>query len=70
MGIAIENNCALEIVDGQFYRIIRSNTSARAHELYKSGSDVVAEQIWQTKEFVPIGLLQQDLRFLGKPRLR
>jgi dipeptidase E len=45
VGIALENNCAMEVIDGQFSRIIRSKASARAYRLYKSGGEVVAEQI-------------------------
>ncbi len=45
VGIALENNCAIEFVDGQFYKGIRSKTSARAYKLYKSGGDVVVKQI-------------------------
>ena len=45
IGIALENNCAIEFIDGQFYKIVRSKASARAYRLYKSGGEAVAEQI-------------------------
>jgi dipeptidase E len=45
VGIALENNSAIEFIDGQFYKVVRSKAAARAYKLYKSGSEVVAEQI-------------------------
>jgi dipeptidase E len=58
LGIAIENNCAIEFVDG-LYRVIRSNTYARAYRLYKTGGTVITEQIPQQKHFAPIALLSR-----------
>lgn len=46
-GIALENNCALEFIDGQFYRVIKSKPNARAYRLHKRGGIVAAEQIRQ-----------------------
>ena len=57
MGIAVENNCAVEFVDGRFYRVIRSNSYARAYRVYKNRSQVVSEQIPQRKHFSPVGPL-------------
>ncbi len=54
IGIAIENNCAIEFVDGRFYRVISSKGSARAYKLYKSGGEITAEQIRQEKELAPV----------------
>ena len=45
VGIALENNCAIEFIDGQLYKVVRSKTSARAYRLFKRGEEVVAEQI-------------------------
>jgi dipeptidase E len=53
-GIAIENNCAIEFVDGWFYRVIRSKGNSRAYRVYKNGGDVVAEQIRPQKQLAPI----------------
>jgi dipeptidase E len=50
VGIAIENNCAIEFIDGRFYKIVRSKSYARAYRVYRSGGDVVAEQIRQQKQ--------------------
>lgn len=54
MGIAIENNCAMEWIDGRFFRMIASNRRARAYRVYKSGGQVVAEQIRPDAELAPI----------------
>ena len=45
IGVALENNCAIEFIDGRFYKVIRSKASARAYRLYKSSGEVAAEQI-------------------------
>ena len=47
VGIALENNCAIEFIDGMFYKVIVSNSRARAYRLRKSGRRVLAEQIAQ-----------------------
>jgi hypothetical protein len=57
MGIAIENNCAIEFIDGKFYRVIISKSHSRAYKIFKSGGEVVAEQITQEKKLMPIELL-------------
>jgi len=43
IGIAIENNCAIEFIDGRFHKVIRSKNYSRAYRVYKSGGEVVAE---------------------------
>lgn len=53
MGIAIENNCAIEFVNGRFYRVINSKSRARAYRVYKIGGEVVAQQIPRKKRFAP-----------------
>jgi dipeptidase E len=54
MGIAIENNCAIEFLDGRFYKVITSKSYARAYRVCKSGGKVVAEQICRQKQLAPI----------------
>lgn len=58
MGIAIENNCAIEFIDDRFYRVIRSKDHSRTYRVYKHGGDVVSEQIPQQEQLAPIGLLR------------
>jgi dipeptidase E len=57
IGIAIENNCAIQFVDGRFYKVISSKKQSRAYRVYKSRGEVVARQIRQKKQFAPIEAL-------------
>jgi dipeptidase E len=59
VGIAIENNCAIEFIDGRFYKIVRSKSYARAYRVYKSGGDVVAEQIRPQKQLALVESLHR-----------
>ncbi len=59
VGIAIENNCAIEFIDGRFYKVISSKSYARAYKVYKNGSEVVAEQIERKKQLSPVELLSR-----------
>jgi dipeptidase E len=54
IGIAIENNCAIEFVDGQFYKVISARTHANAYRVRKSRGKVVVEQLPRTKRLMPI----------------
>jgi dipeptidase E len=60
VGIALENNCAIEFIDGQFYRVIQSKPSARAYKVYRTGREVVAEQIRPQKQLAPVELLTAE----------
>ena len=62
IGIAIENNCAIEFIDGRFYKIITSKSYARAYKVYKSGGKVIAEQILQEKQLAPMERLKHRSR--------
>lgn len=57
MGIAIENNCAIEFLDGRFYKVISSKSYARAYRVYKSGGEIVVEQIRRETSRAPISHL-------------
>src|SRR5580658_7366372 len=50
IGLAVENNCAIEFIDGRFYRVITSKDYARAYRLYKDGGQVFTERIRQHKQ--------------------
>ena len=54
IGIAIENNCAIEFIDGRFYKVIRSKSYAGAYKVYKRGGKVVSEQIRPEKQLKPV----------------
>ena len=57
IGIALENNCAIEVLDGKLYRIITSNSYAGAYRVFRRGGRVVAERICQEKRWAPIRML-------------
>ena len=59
IGIAIENNCALEFIDGRFYKVIASKSYARAYRVYKSDGKVVGEQIRRQDKLAPIESLSR-----------
>jgi len=61
LGIAVENNCAIEFIDGRSYRVIRSKPSARAYTLQKSGGKVIAKQIPHDQQLTPIESLTSPL---------
>jgi dipeptidase E len=54
IGIAIENNCAIEFIDDRFYRVICSKDHSRAYTVFKRGGHVVAEQIRQQGQLAAI----------------
>jgi dipeptidase E len=62
IGIAIENNCAIEFIDGRFYKVISSKNYSRAYTVYKSGRKVVARQIRQQKQLAPVEWLVSEQR--------
>lgn len=58
LGIAIDNNCAIEFIDGKFYRVIRSKSCARAYAVYKKGGEVISQQIPQRDGLAPVESLR------------
>jgi dipeptidase E len=62
IGIAIENNCAIEFIDGRFYRVISSRSYAHAYRLHNERGRVVAERIPQEKGLRPIAQLYRGSR--------
>ena len=62
IGIATENNCAIEFIDGRFYRIIRSKRHARAYQVNKHGGEVVAKQIRLQKQLARVESLAHRRR--------
>lgn len=62
IGIAIEDNCAIEFIDGRFFKVISSKSYAHAYKVYKSGSEVIAERIRQGKQLAPIESLHPGRR--------
>jgi dipeptidase E len=62
IGIAIENNFAIEFIDERFYRVISSKDYSRAYRIFKRGGDVVADQIRQQEKLEPIESLKNRPR--------
>lgn len=56
MGIAIDNNCAIEFIDDK-YRVITSNKNAKAFRVFKKNAKVHSERIPEVAELVPISYL-------------
>jgi dipeptidase E len=52
-GIAIDNNCAVQFVDGK-YRVIATKEEANAYKVYKKGTKIVREAIIKHEEFRPV----------------
>ena len=58
MGVAIDNYCALELVDNQF-RVITSRPGPGVYRVFRSRGDIVVEQVQQKQSFTPISTLLQ-----------
>jgi hypothetical protein len=57
IGIALENNCAIEVLNGKFYRIIKSRSYAGAYKVFRRGGRVFAERIREEKQWAPVRTL-------------
>lgn len=53
-GLALENNCAMEFIEGRFYRVIASKPHSRAYKVHKIGGSVIVEQIPKQEQFAPL----------------
>jgi dipeptidase E len=60
-GIAIENNCAIEFINGRSYRVISSKPRGHAYRLFKNHGAVIAKQIPQEARFRPLASLYERL---------
>ncbi len=58
MGIAIDNNCAIEFIDDK-YRVITSKKSAKAFRVFKKHGKIVSKRIEQKNELMPITTLYE-----------
>jgi dipeptidase E len=68
VGIAIENNCAIEFVDGEFYRVLSSRNYSRSYRVFKHRGQVVAERIEQGTNLAPIDTLIRSPQSAKPPR--
>jgi dipeptidase E len=58
VGIAFDNNCAIEFVD-ESYRIISTNDGANAYKVYKNGTKINKEVILRISNFRDINELMK-----------
>lgn len=58
MGIAIDENCAIEFLDDK-YRVITSKKSAKAFRVYKKDGKVISKKIEQKDQLMPIATLYE-----------
>lgn len=58
IGIAIDENCAIEFLDDKF-RVITSKKSAKAFRVYKKNGKVISQEIEQTNRLMPIATLYE-----------
>lgn len=55
LGIAIDNNCAIEFINGKYFKIVASRPGASAYRVYKKKGIVISENIEQKAGLAPIG---------------
>lgn len=60
VGIAIENNCAIEFIDGRFYRVIASKKTAHAYRVSKVRGKVTARHIPMADGLTPLASIYQS----------
>jgi dipeptidase E len=56
-GIAIENNCAIEFIDGKLYKVLTSKSYAGAYRVYRKGCQVVSKKIPEANQLTPVSSL-------------
>ncbi len=52
MGIAVDNNCAIEFRDGRIFKVLASKPRAKAYRVFKREGEVVEEQIPSYSRFM------------------
>ncbi|MDA1317263.1 MAG: peptidase E [bacterium] len=58
MGIALDNNCAIEFLDDK-YRVISSKESAKAFKIYKKDGKIISKEIEQKDKLMSIRTLYE-----------
>jgi len=56
MGVALDNNCAIEILDDR-YRIITSAKKANAYKVYRQQNKVIQDTIEKSAAYKPLKAL-------------
>jgi dipeptidase E len=57
IGLAVENQCALEFIDGKYFKVLTSAPGAAAFQVYKKRGEVVTKKIKQKKVLAPVSEL-------------
>ena len=52
LGIAIDNNCAIEFRDGRIFKVLVSKPRAKAYRVFKREREVVEEPIRNYSRFI------------------
>jgi dipeptidase E len=56
VGIAIDNNCAIEFIDGK-YKVLTSKKGMKAYRLFKKRNNVLMEEILKENRYSPVSIL-------------
>lgn len=56
MGIAVDNNCAIEFVDGK-YKVLTAKKDRKAYKVFKKESRIIIEEISKKNDYTPISSL-------------
>jgi dipeptidase E len=62
LGIAIEDNCAIEFIDDKYYRILSSTPRAGAYRVYRNANKVVSERLKRSSSLFPMAELYRYTR--------
>jgi hypothetical protein len=52
LGIAIDNNCAIEFREGRIFKVLVSKPRAKAYRVFKREGEIVEEQIRNYSRFI------------------
>ena len=58
MGIAIDNNCAIEFIDNK-YRVLTSKKGRKAYRVFRKKNKIIMEEISKKNKYTPISVLYQ-----------
>jgi dipeptidase E len=56
VGIAIDNNCAIEFIDSKF-KVLTSKKGRKAYKVFKKDKKIIIEEIPKKNNYLPISLL-------------
>jgi dipeptidase E len=56
IGIALDDNCAIEI-NGDQFRILKSSPTAKAYKIYKNQKNIIKKELTNTNTYLPLTIL-------------